>query len=218
MLTQATIILVLHGFLLIKTVSVKTRSELLHVPHEDWPIEGPWIVHVNSDAYQYLMQRPRHNNVVTTTTKGKNRLSEYIYNNSTSDEERIVIEGIRIPDLISVDGVDSVYPNRVIQAFASPESWGLMRISQQERINENQQNILDYYPEYCGEGVDVYVLDTGIDTGHSEFEDISMANINFHRDDEYLYVIDPTENTDANGHGTHIAGMKVEATIETYNE
>lgn len=51
--------------------------------------------------------------------------------------------------------------------------WGLSRISQNGAVSGGDASALDYsysYDDTAGEGVDVYVVDTGILTTHEEFE------------------------------------------------
>ena len=66
-----------------------------------------------------------------------------------------------------------------------------------------------YAPAYTGAGVDVYVVDSGIDTLHKEFKPTAghprlVQNIY----DEYAAVkTKPSANTDDVGHGTHVAGI-----------
>ena len=70
--------------------------------------------------------------------------------------------------------------------------WGLDRIDQKS----NELNKKYYYPTSRGSDVDVYIVDTGIDISHSEFENRAIWGKNF---------VD-SKNTDCNGHGTHVAG------------
>jgi len=66
-----------------------------------------------------------------------------------------------------------------------------------------------YAPAYTGAGVDVYVVDSGIDTLHQEFKP-SAGHPRLVRNiyDEYAAVkTKPSANTDDVGHGTHVAGI-----------
>jgi len=73
--------------------------------------------------------------------------------------------------------------------------WGLERISEQDlSLNKN----FNYNPSLTGNGVFAYVVDTGINTGHSEFEGrISQSHS----------VITSENIEDYNGHGSHVAGI-----------
>ena len=58
-----------------------------------------------------------------------------------------------------------------------------------------------------GHGVDIYIVDTGLDTTHVEFSP------NQHRVVQNVYSaypdvsFDPGADTDGQGHGTHVAGI-----------
>ncbi|KRH92696.1 Subtilisin-related protease/Vacuolar protease B [Pseudoloma neurophilia] len=73
--------------------------------------------------------------------------------------------------------------------------WGISRISSGTNINKKG---IFRYPISSAEDVTVYVLDTGIDLSHKEFEGRAVFGANF----------TPSENElDENGHGTHCAGV-----------
>ncbi|MFD3759924.1 S8 family serine peptidase [Streptomyces sp. NPDC058622] len=72
--------------------------------------------------------------------------------------------------------------------------WGLARISQHKPVGPGPWT---YLYSGVGEGVTVYVLDTGIDTTHREFEGRATWLGN---------VTGDGNKRDCNGRGTHLAG------------
>jgi subtilisin family serine protease len=99
--------------------------------------------------------------------------------------------------------VDSNYSQTNLGAGAEdpPKDWGLLRISQAEG------NAKIYAPKYNGNGITVYVADTGVRKTHSEFK--GRIEGGFNAMDEK----DPNGYDDKNGHGTHVAGTAVGATF-----
>ncbi|KAI9151120.1 hypothetical protein H9P43_009735 [Blastocladiella emersonii ATCC 22665] len=85
------------------------------------------------------------------------------------------------------------------ETYANPPSWGLARISQRAALNLTAP-ALYYVPgtNLAGEGVSVYIADTGIntDTPHSDFQ--GRAWLGFKADPAW-------SDNDGNGHGTHVA-------------
>ncbi|KAH7378127.1 subtilase [Cadophora sp. MPI-SDFR-AT-0126] len=74
----------------------------------------------------------------------------------------------------------------------SNATWGLGRISHRAKGSTNY-----IYDTSAGSGTYAYVIDTGIYTAHTEFEGRATFGANFAGDGQ---------NTDGNGHGTHVAG------------
>lgn len=70
----------------------------------------------------------------------------------------------------------------------------------QEQLPLNQQ----YFPIASGKGVDLYVLDSGINFAHEEFENRAKYSgydpMDSHRQENY-------RGTDCHGHGTHVASL-----------
>ena len=74
--------------------------------------------------------------------------------------------------------------------------WGLARISHRPKLSLSTFRIYEHDPE-AGKGVNVYVLDTGINIDHQEFQGRASWGVNF--------VDDANDDTD--GSGTHLAGI-----------
>ena len=74
--------------------------------------------------------------------------------------------------------------------------WGLARISHRDSLSFGTFNKY-LYSEDGGEGVDVYVIDTGTNTGHVDFEGRAHWGKTIPANDE---------DVDGNGHGTHCSG------------
>ncbi|KAI8981103.1 peptidase S8/S53 domain-containing protein [Pilobolus umbonatus] len=73
-------------------------------------------------------------------------------------------------------------------------SWGLAR------INKRLLGNLDSYTvdESAGNGIHVYIVDTGINAEHPDFDGRAIMEKNF---------VEYEENVDYSGHGTHVAGI-----------
>jgi len=95
----------------------------------------------------------------------------------------------------------------------SSSTWGLSRVS---HVNRETGSPLSYtYDDSAGSGTCVYVVDTGIETSHPEFEgravrkSICKMRLRPYTDFVQIFLANfagDGENTDGNGHGTHCAG------------
>jgi cerevisin len=100
-----------------------------------------------------------------------------------------------IKDVESHPDVDYVEVDRVMSILDSqkaPASWGLKRISTRDLPLTSSY----VYPDSAGEGVNAYIVDTGIHIHHPEFEGRAKIGKTFVKDDD----------KDGNGHGSHVAG------------
>ncbi|KAJ1401379.1 peptidase S8/S53 domain-containing protein [Ochromonadaceae sp. CCMP2298] len=151
----------------------------------EWPLMGPWIVEVALGQNDLAMSECR-------AKSGKVK-----YNFQEDGLNALVVQGVSKTDLEQMQGVLKVTPDFLL--YASAYSWGNDRVDQPslplDRANYRQG------ADYCGTGVDVFVLDTGIDTTHTEFSSNARTVTNIWN--SYGAI---TTNTDGNGHGTHVAG------------
>ncbi|MFF7045985.1 S8 family peptidase [Streptomyces massasporeus] len=76
----------------------------------------------------------------------------------------------------------------------NPPSWGLDRVDQRKPPLDRSYT----WPRSAGAGVTVYVIDTGVRTTHEDFAGRASHGWDFVGNDRVA--------SDANGHGTHVAG------------
>jgi cerevisin len=94
------------------------------------------------------------------------------------------------------EDVDYVEQDNNVEAFVDQigAPWGLRRLSSETPTVPSAPY---RYPETAGYGIDVYIIDTGIYTNHTEFQGRARFGANFS---------DDVANEDGHGHGTHVAG------------
>ncbi|KAF9180032.1 hypothetical protein BGZ51_001720 [Haplosporangium sp. Z 767] len=101
-----------------------------------------------------------------------------------------------LKELLASDEVEYVEEDQIVTLNAvqqRPPNWGLTRVSQRRR----NLNAPYTFQDAAGQGVTAYVIDTGINTSHRDFNGRAIMGANF---------IQGSPNTDQNGHGTHVAG------------
>ncbi|KAG6006639.1 Cuticle-degrading protease [Claviceps pusilla] len=125
--------------------------------------------------------------------KGKGKV-DYVYKNAfngfagrlTTTELKKLRDS---PDVEYIEKDALMHINAFVDQSASP--WGLARISHRARGNINYR-----YDNSAGAGTCAYIIDTGIEASHPEFEGRAT----------FLKSFISGQNSDGNGHGTHCAG------------
>jgi len=104
-----------------------------------------------------------------------------------------MLEKIRASDEVAYVEHDQMVYASEIQRNAE---WGLSRISHRDPLTFGTFNKYQYDVR-GGNGVNVYIIDTGIFTKHIDFEGRAVWGAT---------IPDGDEDVDGNGHGTHVAG------------
>lgn len=165
---------------------------------------GPWIVQMEDTATLARFS----DNAARIASKYKSHpiharaLSEHpfqVIKSLTPALNGVYMEGLTREDVESIEGVKVVGTNNKKYLHATT-SWGTDRIDQPDMPLSGS-----YDPAFTGVGVDIYIIDSGIDTLHDEFAAVAGVN----RDvmniwDAYSSTIE--DNNDIYGHGSHVAG------------
>ncbi|RPB25004.1 subtilisin-like protein [Terfezia boudieri ATCC MYA-4762] len=134
---------------------------------------------------------------------------KYVYNNTHFKGFAASMSKHCVTQLSTFGGIKHYEEKAIFKAFATEDEapWGLNRISKTGAVKGQGKNVLDLtftytFDESPGAGVDIYIVDTGIDTKHIDFN--GRAEFGFSFDNE---------NIDGNGHGTHCAGTSASTTL-----
>ncbi|KXN65022.1 subtilisin-like protein, partial [Conidiobolus coronatus NRRL 28638] len=94
--------------------------------------------------------------------------------------------------------VNQVAADELMHVFATQDDapWGLARVSQRPELGPSP--FAYHYDENAGEGVNVYVVDTGINNNHQEFTGRFTWGV--------TTASNSTSDNDNHGHGSHCAG------------
>jgi subtilisin family serine protease len=155
----------------------------------DEPVRSTYIVVLTDDVSSARV--PEHAQELARAHEG---LVGHVYQHALKGFSVELTRGHAIA-LARNPRVASVEPDQAVEAFAtqSPATWGLDRIDQRDLPLSNA-----FTYNQTGQGVHMYVIDTGVLGSHQEFAG-RMSN-------GYNAINDGRGTTDCNGHGTHVAG------------
>ncbi|KAG0815361.1 hypothetical protein G6F26_010935 [Rhizopus arrhizus] len=108
--------------------------------------------------------------------------------------DKKVLDAIRRSEEVEFVEEDSIVYASELQRSAP---WGLARISTRNALTLRNYNKYNYDEKTAGEGIKVYVIDTGINVDHVDFEGRASWGKTIPTDDN---------DQDGNGHGSHCAG------------
>jgi cerevisin len=140
----------------------------------------------NVDAVQSLFKSRDSSNVI---------LHKYdaVFNGISARFDKYTLEKVK-----ALPNVDYIEKDSIVHTFATQNRapWGLARISQRSKLGRAPYNY--NYDEKAGEGVNIYLLDTGVNMSHKDFEGrITWGTTT---------TSNSQGNDDYRGHGTHCAG------------
>ncbi|KAI1743572.1 subtilisin-like protease PR1K [Xylaria scruposa] len=147
-------------------------------------IEGKYIVKMKSNSGVQILET--HKNMVASKV-------DYTYNSNQFTGFAASMTTEEVEALQNMPDVEYIEHDAIVRASATQTGadWGLARLS-----NTSPSSSTYTYDDSAGEGVCAYVVDTGIDVDHPDFEGrATFASNQVDNDD-----------TDGNGHGTHVSG------------
>ncbi|QPG73095.1 hypothetical protein FOA43_000400 [Brettanomyces nanus] len=98
--------------------------------------------------------------------------------------------------------IERITPDIVVSAVdytvQSDTPAHLVRLTQENAVDKEEDSEYFYDTAHLGQGVNVYIIDTGVFVEHPEFEGRAILGPNFSEDIRHLDYV---------GHGTHVAGV-----------
>jgi len=135
-------------------------------------IEGQYIVIYHPSTADELQQKHQSvlgQNVFATYNITENFMGYAAY---LTKEEVEIIRDDPIVAEVHPDTHVSLYKNQQTcdTVQSNVRAWGICRVSHWGAITGNALSTFKWHSDAAGNGVDVYVIDTGIKTTHQEFE------------------------------------------------
>lgn len=125
------------------------------------------------------------------------KFNGFLINSNDNDIDNIIKQDI-VEEVIENVEIDIFKESKICIQEDSPRH--LARISRRERLPRGNKGLEYYYDiDGQGEGVNVYIIDTGIEINNNEEEFQDRVKL--------IKDISGEGNGDLNGHGTHVAGI-----------
>ncbi|RYP43606.1 hypothetical protein DL768_009838 [Monosporascus sp. mg162] len=173
-------------------------------------IPGQWIVRLK--AFASAGTKTNHLSSVKSRNADATPFNVEVHHEYNLDEARAYSASFddatkeQLEQLAEVASVEPVilYKHSAISSVTNPEvPWGLARVSNYGKVPATGPYTYKYNDAAAGQGVVAYVLDTGINDKHVQFEGRAAKGP--------VFVTPPYPNTvtsddDKQGHGTHCAG------------
>jgi subtilisin family serine protease len=162
---------------------------------------GEYIVQLKASAgpdEQGTAQRLANANSATVGRVFENAVKGFGLENATPQEAAA---------LANDPAVEAVYPNLKIrsQGTQRPAPWHLDRIDQRPPVGNKAYRFAD---RASGEGVNLYVIDTGVNIAHQEFEGRAVRDLDTTSGPALEACPPPPGGAiEDYGHGTHVAGI-----------
>ncbi|KAF4595781.1 subtilisin-like protease Pr1A [Ophiocordyceps camponoti-floridani] len=184
----------MHLCLVLPLLPAALAAAIVHKRAEPAPLLTPRNAEVIPEKYIVKFKESSEMSVLDEAINSLTSDADHLYHHtfkgfaiSLKDDALEKLRDHPEVDYIERDGISRI--SAVARQNGAP--WGLARISS-ERPGSQEYT----YDQSGGEGTCAYVIDTGIDDSHPEFEGRASQVVSFV----------PGENQDGNGHGTHVAG------------
>ncbi|XP_071853102.1 aqualysin-1-like [Apostichopus japonicus] len=180
---------------LVIVLAVLASSEALLAPfmRVDEKIDGKYLVKVKDGYSIDKVTRNIQNDPFFNLIGGKvRRIFRHVVQGFEAELSSPALDFIR-----RLSWVEYVTEDGIVRAMYDVDSWGLDRVDQRDWFLDNEYN-----PKYHGNGVTVYVIDTGVRPTHVDVAgrcQIGADMVNPDPRDGY--------GEDCNGHGSHCSGV-----------
>ncbi|KAF9466801.1 serine protease [Collybia nuda] len=149
---------------------------------------GRFIVTLKDGASKSAVTQKLKANVITHDWS--------VLNGFAADLDTDAVNLLRASPEVELISEDGIMHTMTTQTNAP---WGISRLSSSSRLSNQDTNALTFsytFDASAGSGVDIYIVDTGVFTAHSQFGGRARWGATF----------GGYPDADGNGHGTHCAG------------